>query len=54
MTWNDQLSLTLKLHSSIVKDENSIFETLRDWGENLLDGLSISLEEAKQQKRIIS
>ncbi len=54
MTWNNQLSLTLKLHSSVAKDNHSSIETLCTWGEELLEDVKISPEEAKQQKRIVS
>lgn len=54
MTWNNQLSLTLKLHPSVAKDNNSSIETLCAWGDELLEDLKISPEEAKRQKRIVS
>src|SRR5690554_3795810 len=44
MTWNNQLSLTLKLHSSVAKDNHSSIETLCTWGEELLEDVKISPE----------
>lgn len=54
LTWNDQLTITLKLHPSIVRDKHTSIETICAWGENLLEGVVIIPEEAKQQRRIIS
>ncbi len=54
LTWNDQLTITLKLHPSIVSDNYTSIETLCAWCENLLEGVVINPEDAKQQRRIIS
>lgn len=54
ITWSDQLVLTLKLHSSIIKNNNTTVETIFAWGEGLLENFIISPEEAKKQKRLIT
>jgi GR25 family glycosyltransferase involved in LPS biosynthesis len=54
ITWHGELSLNLKLHPSIVKNEDVALETLCGWGECLLEGGRINPQEAKEQKRIIS
>src|SRR5690606_40105550 len=48
MTWNNQLSLTLKLHSSVAKDNHSSIETLCTWGEELLEDVKISRSEERR------
>lgn len=53
MIWNGQLSLTLKLHPSIVKNEHVALDTLCAWGETLTEE-GISPVEAKKDNRVVS
>lgn len=54
MKWNGQLGLTLKLHSSIVKDDKVSLETLCDWGNELFEDNLFDINSAVGRNQIVS
>jgi len=54
MTWNGQLSLTLKLHPAIVKDHNVSIDTLCEWGNQLLSEKIDFFGDGQASKRVVS